>query len=723
MRARPLPNAGVIDESTRGPYAGVVELADTPDLGSGAVRFGGSSPPSRISQQHLSNGADAYCDVSSSKAIKSLGRSSPVRFPSSRTYAAIALPLWLAACSPWHISPPFPYVDQCPPTAEAFATQSVHVYEQFKRSNRSGFRSYVERVQELGAQRPGAPTKHLPTITWEEGDQYPVIRLSHGSSFRLTPVMRRVKLDVIERIAINPNSTAIALIARRLTDSTHRLLIIDPKATSAEEIDIDAYDVSWVDDSTVLISARISQEPRAILSMRLGEPPQEIVRAQQRGEHLLLRPSAAQGYGLIEHAHPLWSSFDVITASAPYRPRQINTQDAPGSSCAVMGDSAFCSSFLSHPRGSITRIDLNTFTPQQTVYVESVGASIAHIAPTNEGLAIFTSHGTYSTVSVISSTGQLIRPPRFDGPTATLMPAPRTPELSDLAVIKRSFLRPTTRLSMTEVSGASVPAAAKECDRCIESALNATSADGTLVPISLALPPEPKGLLLKAYGSYGVSSSAEHSPELISLLQQGIAVAIAHVRGGGERGPLWHSSALGPNKLRSVEDLSACVTELRRTLRLPPERIILSGRSAGAWLAAKTALSYPEKLGGLILEAPLLDLEHIVPDKALPIFDREQYEWGDSLSVLRDLSPALTTHELPLDVLALVPMQDELVPPQRTLQWLRDFHCRQSPTSRTVVSLVPGVGHAGPTTKTLLDEWNAVQEAFIQYVVTNGRQK
>lgn len=30
------------------PWAGVVELADTPDLGSGAARFGGSSPPSRI---------------------------------------------------------------------------------------------------------------------------------------------------------------------------------------------------------------------------------------------------------------------------------------------------------------------------------------------------------------------------------------------------------------------------------------------------------------------------------------------------------------------------------------------------------------------------------------------------------------------------------------------------------------------------------------------------
>ena len=30
------------------PLAGVVELADTPDLGSGAARFGGSSPPSRI---------------------------------------------------------------------------------------------------------------------------------------------------------------------------------------------------------------------------------------------------------------------------------------------------------------------------------------------------------------------------------------------------------------------------------------------------------------------------------------------------------------------------------------------------------------------------------------------------------------------------------------------------------------------------------------------------
>jgi hypothetical protein len=31
--------------------AGVVELADTPDLGSGAARFGGSSPPSRTQVQ------------------------------------------------------------------------------------------------------------------------------------------------------------------------------------------------------------------------------------------------------------------------------------------------------------------------------------------------------------------------------------------------------------------------------------------------------------------------------------------------------------------------------------------------------------------------------------------------------------------------------------------------------------------------------------------------
>ena len=75
--------------------------------------------------------------------------------------------------------------------------------------------------------------------------------------------------------------------------------------------------------------------------------------------------------------------------------------------------------------------------------------------------------------------------------------------------------------------------------------LHATAADGTRVPISLVhrvdTPQDGSApRLLFGYGAYGLRYPVTFSSHRLSLLDRGVTLAIAHVRGGGEMGKKWH---------------------------------------------------------------------------------------------------------------------------------------------------------------------------------------
>ena len=84
-----------------------------------------------------------------------------------------------------------------------------------------------------------------------------------------------------------------------------------------------------------------------------------------------------------------------------------------------------------------------------------------------------------------------------------------------------------------------------EADQYDSHRLWAVAPDGTRVPISLVYrrdrrSAEPMPLLLYGYGSYEASMDPTFSNARVSLLDRGVAFAIAHVRGGGELGRQWY---------------------------------------------------------------------------------------------------------------------------------------------------------------------------------------
>lgn len=143
--------------------------------------------------------------------------------------------------------------------------------------------------------------------------------------------------------------------------------------------------------------------------------------------------------------------------------------------------------------------------------------------------------------------------------------------------------------------------------------LEATSADGTQVPYHLVLPREaaqgPVPVVVQAYGGYGIAVSAHYQKfDGPALLEKGIGVAVAHIRGGGEFGPAWHQQAMRQNRSKSFEDCVAVARDLVARGIAPVGGVGFVGGSNGGLLAAVMATRYPQDWGAIKADVPVTDM-------------------------------------------------------------------------------------------------------------------
>ena len=168
---------------------------------------------------------------------------------------------------------------------------------------------------------------------------------------------------------------------------------------------------------------------------------------------------------------------------------------------------------------------------------------------------------------------------------------------------------------------------------------HANADDGVAVPLTLV---HRAGLELTSstplhvlvYGAYGAPLSAEWRAEHLPLLDRGWAVALAHVRGGGELGPSWHRAACGVEKRRSALDLCAAVRELHARGISSPPLSTAAADSAGALALGGLLNETSDALigAGVVLRSPFLDPLGAMSEPSLPLTVEEREEWGDPLA-------------------------------------------------------------------------------------------
>ena len=152
-------------------------------------------------------------------------------------------------------------------------------------------------------------------------------------------------------------------------------------------------------------------------------------------------------------------------------------------------------------------------------------------------------------------------------------------------------------------------------------------------------------LLLYGYGSYGITIPDSFSTNRFSLLDRGFVYAIAHVRGGREKGQEWYDDGKLLKKKNTFLDFISCAEFLCEKKYTAPKKIIAQGGSAGGLLMGYIANEKPDLFLGIIAQVPFVDICNTMLDEDLPLTVTEIPEWGDlknnkeAFNYIRSYSP------------------------------------------------------------------------------------
>ena len=164
----------------------------------------------------------------------------------------------------------------------------------------------------------------------------------------------------------------------------------------------------------------------------------------------------------------------------------------------------------------------------------------------------------------------------------------------------------------------------------------AKAADGAEVPVSIlhrrGFTPDGRApLLLYGYGSYGMAMPASFSANRLSLVDRGFVYAIAHIRGGADKGWSWYLDGKREKKTNTFDDFVAAGRSLIEAKYTSANRIVAHGGSAGGMLMGAVANRAPELFAGIVAEVPFVDVLNTMLDDKLPLTPPEWPEWGNPL--------------------------------------------------------------------------------------------
>jgi oligopeptidase B len=176
--------------------------------------------------------------------------------------------------------------------------------------------------------------------------------------------------------------------------------------------------------------------------------------------------------------------------------------------------------------------------------------------------------------------------------------------------------------------------------------LHARAPDGAQVPVSLfhhkdLKPGADTPLLLSGYGAYGLIDLPAFSGNRLSLVDRGFVYALAHVRGGREKGDHWYRQGKLAHKHNTFDDTIAVAEALISAGYTGPGRIALQGGSAGGLLVGAVLNRRPELFHAAIADVPFVDVLNTMLDPSLPLTAPEWPEWGNPLDSAADYATIL----------------------------------------------------------------------------------
>ncbi len=166
--------------------------------------------------------------------------------------------------------------------------------------------------------------------------------------------------------------------------------------------------------------------------------------------------------------------------------------------------------------------------------------------------------------------------------------------------------------------------------------IKAKSHDGRMIPISLVRLKDSKQdgnskVLLYAYGAYKHSVTPSFSASRFCLIDRGMIFAIAHIRGGGDLGDIWHEEGKKKLKKNTFLDYIACANHLIEQRYTYKGGLCFYGGSAGGLTGGAVANMAPELFFSMLLLVPFVDTMTTMLNEKLPLTPAEWDLWGNPI--------------------------------------------------------------------------------------------
>jgi oligopeptidase B len=237
--------------------------------------------------------------------------------------------------------------------------------------------------------------------------------------------------------------------------------------------------------------------------------------------------------------------------------------------------------------------------------------------------------------------------------------------------------------------------------------IQAPAHDGEMVPVTLlyrrGTPIDGSApLWLYGYGSYGITIPASFNTNILSLVDRGFMYAIAHIRGGQDKGYRWYTEGKREKKQNTFRDFISAARHLIAADYTKQGEIIAQGGSAGGMLMGAVANMAPELFKAIIAEVPFVDVLSTMLDDTLPLTPPEWPEWGNPIASKKfyDIIAAYSPYDNAAakaypHILAVGGLTDPRVTYWEPAKWVARLRDHKTDTNLLLLKTQMEAGHGG----------------------------
>lgn len=255
--------------------------------------------------------------------------------------------------------------------------------------------------------------------------------------------------------------------------------------------------------------------------------------------------------------------------------------------------------------------------------------------------------------------------------------------------------------------------------------IQADAHDGEKVPVTLLYRADTPldgsaPVLLYGYGSYGMSMPAYFSIPRLSLADRGFVYAVAHIRGGMEKGYRWYANGKRDKKRNTFDDFIAAAEGLIAHSLAKPGNIAIHGGSAGGMLMGTCTNMRPDLWRAVVADVPFVDVLNTMCDTSLPLTPIEWPEWGNPIEdetafdYIASYSPYdnVTDKDYPA-ILATAGLTDPRVTYWEPAKWVAKLRATKTDDNPLLLKTNMSAGHAGAAGRFDRIEETAFNYAFV----------